>query len=213
MHARARVESVASVRQFRADLWQFAEDVRGALADAQSDVQRTLGWLEQEQGPWWVAQLRKRNDAVQEARRALDEKKLYRAADGGQPSTVEQEAALKLALRRRDEAERRIDAVKRWRRQLDRELAQYHAAVQRLTRDIETGIPNAVATLDRLVDALQRYLALQAPQTRTAPADADIDAADMGLPASLVLDEPDGAAADADAPAVNDEDSDAEART
>ncbi|MFA9479190.1 hypothetical protein ACERK3_12935 [Phycisphaerales bacterium AB-hyl4] len=188
MHARARVESVESVRQFRASLWQFAEEARNALSDAASDVQRTLQWLELEQGPWWTKQLRKRHEAVLQAKQALDDKKRYKTVDGTQPAAVEEEQALRVARRRHEEAERRLAAVKHWRRQLDREAMLYHGVSQRLSRAIETGIPNAVATLDRLTDALAAYLALQAPQAQRMPGDAAEDAQGMGLPASLVTD-------------------------
>ncbi|MEX0745912.1 MAG: hypothetical protein WD118_09960 [Phycisphaeraceae bacterium] len=187
MHARARVESVDAIRQFRAGLWQFAEDARNAMGDAQSDLNRTLQWLENEQGPWWKSQLQKRHDQVLEARRKLDEKRLYRAPDGGKASTVEEEAALKLAIRRRDEAEQKLLAVRQWRTRLNREAMQYQAVAQRLNQAVETGIPNAAAHLDRLMDAIEDYLNLKAPEHHAQP---DVgDDASMARPAEESTDE------------------------
>ncbi|MEX0655388.1 MAG: hypothetical protein WD534_12375 [Phycisphaeraceae bacterium] len=212
MHARVRVESVDAIKQFRGELWKFAQEARSALSDAQSDLRRTCQWLEQEQGPWWLAQCRKRQEVVTEAKRALDEKRLYKAPDGGKPSTVEEEAALKLALRRREEAERKLEAVKRWRRQIDREAADYQAAAQRLARAVDHDIPNAAATVDRLMDALEKYFALQAPQARHGSDTTTSDEApSMGLPASLVLEDDDVDDAEASADEAGDVEADMDA--
>lgn len=206
MHARARVESVESIRQFRAQLWQFAEEVGNALTDAEADVRRTQQWLEQEQGPWWRDQLRKRHDARLQAKLALEDKRRYKTIEGSRPAAVEEEQALRLATRRYEEAERRLEAVKQWRRKLDREATLYHGIVQRLSRAIETGVPQAAATLDRLTEALAAYLALQAPQSRKAvDALADDEQQGMGLPASLVDEPGEADASDAGEPAADDD--------
>src|SRR3989442_4107651 len=74
----ARVESIDALRDFRAALWKFAEVAQVALGDAESELSRTLMWLENEQTSYWAGQVRKRHAAVTAAVEKLREKKLFK---------------------------------------------------------------------------------------------------------------------------------------
>ncbi|MEX2671008.1 MAG: hypothetical protein WD294_02735 [Phycisphaeraceae bacterium] len=169
MHATARVNSIDMIRRFRPALVKFADQTKQALTEAQSDVQRTAAWLEQEQGPYWQQQVRKRQELVQQARQAISSKKSFEASDVSKTSTVDEERALRRAQQRLEEAEQKVLAVKKWRREIDREWMRQQGALQRLGRSVEQDIPRALALLERLSRSLEAYVSLTTPSPSERP--------------------------------------------
>src|SRR3954470_18833827 len=78
----ARVHNLEALKRFKHALWKFQETINVALTDAESDMQRTSIWLETEQRTYWIAQHRKRHEAVEKAKQAVREKQLYKDATG-----------------------------------------------------------------------------------------------------------------------------------
>lgn len=166
MNRAANVSSIEAIRAFRPTLIKFAEEVRQALAEVQGEVQRTVAWLETEQGPFWQRQIRKCQEEVQQAKLALNQKRLYKTPTGGRQTAVDEERALKRAKRRLEIAEQKVQAVKRWRRDLEREWARQQGLLQRLGQNAEHDVPQAVALLERMSRSLEAYVALAVPSTR-----------------------------------------------
>jgi len=84
------------------------------LDEADAELQRTLTWLETEQLAYWQAQQRNRTTLVGQAREALRNRTLYKDMSGRTPAAVEEKKALEIALRRLEEVEQKIGAVKKW---------------------------------------------------------------------------------------------------
>lgn len=165
MNRTAHITSIETIRRFRPALVKFADQVRQALTEVQGEMQRTAAWLEQEQGPFWQRQLRKRQEEVQQAKQALNAKKLFDSPTVKQ-TAVDEERALRRAKRRLEEAEQKIEAVRRWRRELEREWMRQQGQLQRLSRAVEQDVPRAVALLERMSRSLEAYVALAAPRAR-----------------------------------------------
>lgn len=163
MNPSARVDSIEAIADFRAALWKFAEIVQAGIDEAEADIHRTMAWVDRDRRAHWKRQRRQRAEAVNQAKLALSQKRLYKTPTGGRYSTVEEEQALARAKRRLEEAEQKIDNVKRWNRALEKEAFEHKAQVRPLVRSIELDIPNAVAHLDRLVVSLESYAAVVAP--------------------------------------------------
>ena len=53
----ARIESIGELRAFRVALVKFVDACNVALGDAESDMQRTLTWVERDQLAFWNGQL------------------------------------------------------------------------------------------------------------------------------------------------------------
>ena len=104
----ARVENVDALKEFRTRLIKFAEQAQTALADAEGEVQRVLVWLETEAHTHWSAQIRKRHEAVEKAKDAVRQKKLFKSPTGSTQSAVEEEKALRMAQKRLEEAEEKL---------------------------------------------------------------------------------------------------------
>lgn len=185
----ARVDSIDAIRDFRAAMWKFAEVAQVAIGDAESEISRTLMWLENEQTQYWVSEVRKRQTAVSAAAEKLREKRLFKDASGRLPSAVDEERALKLAKARLEHAEEKQANVKKYIRMLQKTIHDYKGSVQGFTSAVAHDIPVAVAHLDRLFALLRQYVDLAAPgaASEPAPATAGANMSRAAMPDGAVL--------------------------
>ena len=160
MSEAARVDSIAELRAFRVALIKFADACNVALGDAESDMVRTLSWVERDQLTYWNGQLAKRADLITRAKDAVRMKKLYKSPTGGSQSYVEEEKALRAAIRLFEEAEQKIAACKQWTRRLQKEIMMYKGGVTRFTSTVDGDVPRALARLDAMAGSLEAYAAL-----------------------------------------------------
>jgi hypothetical protein len=157
----ARVDSVDVLKEFKIALWKFQEAATVALGDAESEMHRILLWLQTEQDSHWQHQIRKREEVVGRCREAVRMKKIFKDATGRQQSAIEEEKALKVALRNLEEAQQKLAMVRKWSRQLPKEIEMYKGGVQRFATTVQTDIPVAASHLDKLAQKLDAYLNLQ----------------------------------------------------
>ena len=157
----ARIYSVDVVRQFRAALIKYAEVCNTALTSADSDIDRVLGWLERDQTMYWAGQVRKRHEHMIRCEEAVRQKKLFKGADGGTQSVVDEMKALATAKRRKEEAEVKTVAVKKAIMILRKEGQLYKGKVMRLGTTVTADLPKAVHRLDRQMELIDTYLSLQ----------------------------------------------------
>src|SRR4051794_2107694 len=127
MSEQAKVEDLGAFGQFRVALLKFAQAAGASLINAESDISRTRTWLEGEQRSHWETQLRKRMEAVTRARDAVRQKKLYKDAGGRVPSAVEEEKALAKCVAVMEEAQHKLEAIRRWVPRLEREAGNYRS--------------------------------------------------------------------------------------
>ncbi|HEX5245040.1 MAG TPA: hypothetical protein VFW23_17410 [Tepidisphaeraceae bacterium] len=177
----ARVESLEVFRQLRSALVKFAETANTAMGDAESEMQRLQMWVENEQSTHWQGQLRKRQAALVKAKEALRQKQIFKDVTGARQSYVDEEKAVASAMRQVQEAELKLINVKRWTRQLEKEINLYKGSVQRFSTSVNVDVPGAVAKLDRLAATLQGYLAV-APENVVSTAEGSDQTATMSRP-------------------------------
>jgi hypothetical protein len=190
MSGQARVEDLEVFTRLRVALLKFAQAADLALSNAESDISRAHSWLETEQATYWTGQLRKRTEAVTRAREAVRQKKLFKDATGRTPSAIEEEKALARAVAAVEQAEWKIQAIKKALPRLEKEADLYRGGVAPLSRNLAGEIPRAVALLDRLSASLQEYLALESPSMTLRETEAP-SAPDAQLPSSMTLPTPD----------------------
>ncbi len=157
----ARIHSIDAIRYFRAALIKYAETGNVALTSADSDIDRMLGWLERDQTTYWAGQVRKRHEHVIKCEDAVRQKKLFKGADGGTQSVVDEMKALQTAKRREVEAEQKVLTVKKAIAVLRKEGQLYKGRVMRLATTMSADIPKAVHRLDRQVEHVEAYLSIQ----------------------------------------------------
>ena len=176
MSQAARVESIEKLKDLRVALCLLAETGRTGLLEADSEIQRVNLWLKNEQVRHWKSQIMSRSEMVSRARIALSQKKLTKTPLGGHYSCVDEEKALQLARRRLEEAETKLANVQKWNRRLDEEVFEYKGQVQALGRMVDSELPVAIAQLDRMIESLESYMAVES----AGGADVDLHAALAG---------------------------------
>jgi len=179
----ARVDSIETLKGFRVSIWKFVERVKTGLSEAQAEIQRTAIWLRHDQLNYWKGQVRKRAELLTRAKIALQQKQQERTPLGGRYSCVDEKKALALAKRRFEEAERKFANVRRWIRQLEEEAFNYEGLVRGMGQAVEADIPNAVAKLDNMIEALESYVSLAPPGDEPALAETAVGDGDEPGPA------------------------------
>ena len=157
----ARVDSLETLRAFKVALFKFQEAAQVALGDAEADATRTLMWVENEQEAYWQGQIRKAEQHVVRCKEAVRMKKIFKDSAGREQSAADEEKTLKIAMQKLAEAQAKLVLVKRWTRQLQKEIELYKGGVQRFTTTVFSEIPSAAAHLESLVAKLDAYLAVQ----------------------------------------------------
>ncbi len=125
-------------------------------------MHRVQGWLERDQANYWQAQLRKRAEYVEKCKEAVRMKKLFKGPDGRPASSVDEEKALAVAIKRFQEGEQKAKAVAAYSRKLPREILMYKGQVQRFSTALQSDVPVAAAQLGQMIIALETYISMQA---------------------------------------------------
>ena len=169
----ARVYSLESLKEFETALLKFAYTVSASLEEADSEVQRTLLWLNLEQDRYWKSQLRVRNEAYMQAKQVLKRKEyLDKSPLGSNSSYLDERKAIALAKMRYEQAQTKYKNVKHWIIKLEEEAMTFKAAANNLMTLVDLDLPQARAQIDSMVTALERYLEIN-PPSEVAPNIAD----------------------------------------
>lgn len=164
----ARITSVDALNRFKAALAEFTDNARLALRNADGDVSRLRWWVEREQAEHWKRQLKVRQRKLAEAKSELYRAKLQ--SSDSRASTVIERKAVERAEHAIREAEHKLERVKYWTRTIDREMMIFRGQTSSLGGMLERDMPKAIARLNRMMDALEKYVKLQAPTDGAAGA-------------------------------------------
>ncbi len=176
---RADVRSIEVIDRFRVTLAEFVDAGRNALIEAESDLDRTIMWLDRDRVPHWTRQIRRREELVVRAKSELYRKQTQLSAKDGRPSVVEEQQNLRRATARLDEAKRRLEATRAWIRRLERERTMYRAAVSAFAGVVESDLPHAIALLHRMSENLEAYVGMAPPDLARALSPPEDDSASM----------------------------------
>ncbi len=177
----AKVDSIDAIKMLRIHLAKFAESGNLALGDAESEINRTLTWIETEQQSYWNGQIRKRQERLVKAEDALRQKQLYKDASGKTQSAVEEMKQVAIAKKNLAEGIAKLSACKQWVRRLQKEISMYRGGVQRIANALSGLVPAALAHLGNSVALLDQYVAAGPVSIgSTAPEAAGSMAADGG---------------------------------
>ena len=163
MRQAARVSSINALKDFKRALGSFATVINSALAEAQSDLQRTTWWVQQDRLTHWQVQKRKRTTQLAQAKSELFRAQV--ASPDQRVSATLERKAVDQAQQRLDEAQTKLASIKRWSRVLEREVILYKGHCQQIARAVDGDVPAALLRLDKMVGALEKYVRIPAPNT------------------------------------------------
>ncbi len=159
----ADVRSIDAIDRFRVSVVEFIDAGRVSISEADSDLDRNIIWLEREQAPHWIRQIRKRQELVTRAKSALYRKQTQSSASDGRASVVDEKVALQRALRRLEEAQSKLKATRKWMRRLDQQRITFKAAMSGFSVAVDHDLPHAVGLLKQRTENLESYLNLSPP--------------------------------------------------
>jgi hypothetical protein len=165
MSKSANVLSVQTLKDFKVSMINFAEEARNSLSGVDMELRRMRDWLERDQLGYWQSQIKKRQEGLMQARADLHKRKISQQGSDA-VSDAEQKEALREATKRLRIAEEKLAMVRRLIPQLHHAIDEYHSHSQPLGDHLSGGFEKSVFTLEKMVGALEAYLALAAP---TAP--------------------------------------------
>ncbi|CAN5638027.1 hypothetical protein BH09PLA1_BH09PLA1_08760 [soil metagenome] len=182
MAGTAKVESIDALKALRRTLFKFAEAANVALTDAESDLNRTLMWIETEQLQHWTSQIRKRTDLVSRCEEAVRQKKIFVDAAGRRSSAIDEIKALERAKKALAVAHEKLANCKQWSRKLEKEIQNYRGVVQRFGTTVQVDLPVAAAKLQNGIIQLEQYVAMGVPiETTSTAIEAPADASSASL--------------------------------
>jgi hypothetical protein len=170
MSRSANVQSVQTLKDFKVAMINYSEDARNALSGVDMELRRMRDWLERDQLGYWQMQVKRRTEDLMQARSDLHRKKISQQGSDAKSDT-EQKENLREAMRRLRVAEEKVALVKRLIPQLHHAIAEYHSHSQPLADHLTGGFERSVLSVERMVLALEAYIATVAPSApRMEPA-------------------------------------------
>jgi uncharacterized protein YqcC (DUF446 family) len=162
----ANVLSVDVLQRLRAAVIRAHEDMGLALAEADSEVDRAVVWVERDRVPHWRSRIQRLGEQVNDARSALFRKETVTSSKESRPSVVDEKKALARAKAALEDAERRLQRSRAWAAALPREQALYKGGVAALATMIDREMPRAIVALERMTAALEAYQRGPSPDLR-----------------------------------------------
>jgi hypothetical protein len=189
MGKQARVLDVQEMAAFRALLVKLAEGVRNGVASGDGEVRDMQRWLRDQQPRVWAGRIRKLERRLADARETLRRKESTPTPTGEPPNVMLERNAVRMVKRQLDEAKARAERTKLWAHRFEREESVYRGSTNAARTAAQSTLPEAVRTLDDLLNHLEDYLKLKTdlsasgsddgegdrgPESMTRPADDEL---------------------------------------
>ena len=159
----ANLQSIHVLENTRAAFIRCREDVGLALAEADSEVDRLVTWLQNDRVMYWRGRVNRLREDMNNARSALFRKETVTSSKDSKPSTVDERKALAKVKDMLEDAERRAARTKTWALNFPREQALFKGATALTASMHERELPAAILALGRMVVAIERYVRDEPP--------------------------------------------------
>ncbi len=180
MDGGANLRDTRTLMAAKAILVKTGRSLATAIEEAVSDAERFGMWLDGAGPSEWERQLRLRTDKLNGAKSALYRKQMQPTADGRPPSVVDERKAVQRAEAAVEEARQYLRALKRWGAEYQRVLGQFRAGLSPLSHYVESTVPRAVTSINKMAEAIDAYLTTQPARAESFDADSDGVAPDAG---------------------------------
>lgn len=153
MATNANVTSVEAIDAFRAALLVYVSKAKPVLEDACDEVVRMRQWLQMSQRVHWENEVRKRTRMLENAQQALFSTSIANLRDPG----MAEKAAVTKAKRALNDAEQKLQHVKKWSRDFDQLVGPMVKQLEQLRTALANDMPKAAAHLSQVVKTLDAY--------------------------------------------------------
>lgn len=156
MSSAANLQSIDAVRALKLALQQFAEEVQNALIALDMESRRPVEWVEHDRTQYWPREQQKASNTVIEAKLALQQCELTISSEETR-YCYDERKTLEKAKRRLRTTEEKLQAVKKWRIQIHKEIEEFQVQIAKLQHYLDSDFLKGLTALDRMTAALDRY--------------------------------------------------------
>ena len=149
----ANITSVDAITAFRAALIVYLSKARPLLEETSGEIMRMRQWLENDQRRVWETQMRQRGRKLEEAKAELFNATLSKLQEASSLHLM----AVQRADRAVRECEGKLNAIKKWSRELEDKSEPLLKQAGQFQTFIMTDMAKAVAILDEVIKALEAY--------------------------------------------------------
>jgi hypothetical protein len=164
MNHSAKIHDIDALKELHAALAKFGVQAQSALDTANAEVRRAGSFLERQQA-CWQQEIVRRQEELNRAKADLSRQRWVH--DGERVGTSEKEMLVHRARERLRDAEAKVEAVRRWKRQLPQAVADYEGPGRRLAGMLEADLRATLALLESRFAALEAYVAVAPPARET----------------------------------------------
>lgn len=166
--SQANVRSLDAMRAFRVHLLEFADVAIDVTASLQQQTLSFLDWLEHDRPNFWKQYMLRSFDVIAQARSDLEKCQMRTVADH-RPTCYEEKLALQAAKQRLQMAQEKVEAVTRWCSFVRHEIDEFDGRRGGLQRYIESDFAKTIATLERMIAAIEAYAEMESAAEEPAP--------------------------------------------
>lgn len=177
MAERAQITSVEAIDSFRAKLIEYIAQMRPSIGEIGSEVVRTRVWLEGEHRHYWENQLRLRYRKLEEAKQELFNATMAQLNDAATLHRM----TVQRAQRAVQEAETKLQVLKKWAREIDNRAAPLMKQVDQLYGFLAMDMVRGVAQLENILKALDAYRTVSTTR-RDAPSGNNVSLDEKAKP-------------------------------
>lgn len=157
--ARAQVRSIDVLHRFRMALVEYEDHVLESITLLELELRKALDWIDLDRSNYWPEQVRRSSDNIVQYRNDLERCEMAIRAEDRKSCMVERKA-LDRAKQRLRLCEQKVTIVKKWRVELHGQSSQMTGRLARIRDVVERELPNAIATMMRLITSLEQYAAV-----------------------------------------------------
>ena len=161
----AKVNSLEAIKTIRSALTVFIDEAGQSLRATSSEIEMTRNWF-RDQLRYWKGEVAKGQEEVELTKTELHRKRVSRSIHDP-PADAEYKLLVRQAERKLDEAEDMVEVVKKWEQSLVYVISQYEGSAAPLADRLNGDLTTALFQLDRMLDALDKYINLAAPEGPT----------------------------------------------
>jgi hypothetical protein len=153
MADQAKITNLDVLETLRSQLIIFQTKAKRALEETQNEVKRTRQWLRNDAWVHWETVLKKRMRQLEQAEAELTSARFSAFVD----NPTMQQMQVRKARHKVEEAQAKLNVVKKWNRDYDHHADPLYRKLESLTYYLEHDIPRAIAYLRQATYTLEAY--------------------------------------------------------
>ena len=152
----ANITSIEAIRLFTTAMAAFEDGAEDAAVQLELEARRPEQWID-ELSAYWPKEVRKASDNLSEARISLEKCELTINAEDRR-SCIDERKALEKAKRRLRTCEEKVQAVRRWKVQIRKEIEEFQVQIAKLRQFLESDLVRSITSLKQMSEALEKYV-------------------------------------------------------